>query len=164
MHRRASLRSMVSPALPFQASRITARINSEKVTRLCARAVGVSEGTTSPRKDNFPVKTALPNVADAPQQNVAAAIYRYPSRGCLDLKLACEHLLQSFRIEADHDFVTHNDSRRGAALILPYQFAHERAVHSDVFYFKLDPSLREVGLCPIARRSTRLTEYDHFLV
>lgn len=139
-------------------------MSRENVTRLCASAVGVSDGTTSPRKDSFPVKTALPNVAEAPQQNVAAAMYRYPSRGCLDLKLACEHLLQSFRIEADHDFVTHNDSRRGAALILPYEFADERTVHGNVFDFKFDPSLREVGLCPIARRSTWLAEYHHFLV
>lgn len=109
------------------------------------------------------MKTALPSVAEAPQKNAAAAMYRYPSRGCLDLKLAGEHLLQSFWIKADHDFFAHDDGRRGTALVLPYQLAHEGAVSGDVFAFKLDPSLREVGLRPMTRRSTGLAEYHDLL-
>ncbi len=117
------------------------------------------------------MNTALPKVAEAPQQSVAIVINKYPRHGCLATpggattaafaKLWRKHLVQPVRIKTDHDLLTDNNGWGGAAVVLPDQFKDRRLVHAYVFHFKLNTSRREVGLGHVARRSPRLAE-DHY--
>ena len=110
---------------------------------------------------SFAVKTALPRLAEMAQQKAAAAIYRYPRTECdLDLDsgifLLGDQLFQALWIEADHDLFTHDDGRRGAAIVFAHQLAHRAAIAAYIAQLEWNASLREEGFRPIARRSTGL--------
>jgi hypothetical protein len=107
-----------------------------------------------------PSKTSLPNAAAAAQQNVAAAMKRYPRTGCG----LGEHAFELFGVKADHHLVAHHQGRGRTALILVHQVADGLLVAADVTVFKFDPSLREVGLSPCARRSTGLAEENNLVL
>ena len=69
------------------------------------------------------------------------------------------------RVETDHNGVTDNNGRCGAAVVLADQLKNRLLVHADVFYFEMNSSRREEGLGRIARWSTGLAEhYDFFLL
>jgi hypothetical protein len=112
-----------------------------------------------------PLNRALPAVAAAPQQNVAVAMKKYPRQGCdccsLGRGLICssaallgKQLVQSVRIEPDHDVVVDDDGGGGTALVCADKLKDGLLVHADVFHLKCDPFLRKVGLGPGAWRST----------
>ena len=67
-----------------------------------------------------------------------------------------DHLFQPLRVEADHDLLTYDDGRGGAALVGPHQLTHRFWVATHVAQFVCNASLREEGLRPIAWRSTGL--------
>jgi hypothetical protein len=118
------------------------------------------------------LKSALPTVAAAPQQSVAVAIKKYPRQGCdwiarglvcSSVALVGKQLVQAVRIKADHDLVSYNNGRGGAALIGADKLKNSLLVHADVFDLKWDPFLRKVGLGPGTWRSTRRTINYNFL-
>lgn len=77
---------------------------------------------------------------------------------------SCQHLIEAVRIKADHHFFA-DDNRRGrAALVFADELANRSLIAGDVFYFELNPSLREVGFRSRARRSSRLAEHNDFLL
>lgn len=113
-----------------------------------------------------PLKIALPAVAAAPQQNVAAAMKKYPRQGCesrrllrglvsSSVALVGKQLVQPVRIKSDHDLVANDYGGSGTAFVGSNQFEDGLLVRAHVLYFKRDPFLRKVGLGPGAWRSTR---------
>src|ERR1043165_9347019 len=139
--------------LPKRNSRTGPRINTVKLVRVWVSTNGESKACPAKR---LPVKTALPKVAAAPQQNVAVAIKQYPRHGCFRAVtgvsslggLLCKHLVQAVRIKTDHDLITNNDCGSGAAIVGAYQFKDRLLVRTDILDFKLNPFLRKVGLSP----------------
>jgi len=107
---------------------------------------------------------ALPTVAAAPQQNVAAAMKKYPRQGCdnwplrglicSSVALVGKQLVQPVRIKSDHDAVANHNGRGGTTVVGANQLENGLLVSTDVLYFKRDPFLRKVGLGPGTWRST----------
>ena len=86
---------------------------------------------------------------------------KYPST----LRLSrLKDLLESLWIEANHHLVANDDCRSRTALILPHEFPHSGIVVGNVANFEIDSSLREEGLRNLARRSTRLTKHNYFVL
>ncbi len=141
------------------------------MVRACDRTSG--EICARPAKTR-PLKMAFPAVAAAPQQNVAAAIKKYPRQGCdcwwplrglisAAVTLLGKQLVQPVRIESDQDLVSDNNGRCGAALVGSDQLEDGLLVHADIFNFKWNPFLRKVGLSPGAWRSAGRAVNNHFL-
>jgi hypothetical protein len=78
--------------------------------------------------------------------------------------LLCKHLVQFFRVKADHDLFADDDGGSGTAVVGANQLKYRALVRTDVLKFKLDTFLRKVGLSPFAWRSTRLAVNNHFLL
>ena len=130
------------------------------------------------------MKTARPKAAETPQQNVAAAMNRYPRIGCATLvgeisccvasiaKLPClwaEPLFNPLGVKTDQYLVSraltfYHHCRRRSALVRPDQLEHCLLVRAHVPFFIVDSSRREEGLEYVARRSTGLCEDYHFLL
>src|SRR5258708_34061161 len=101
-------------------------------------------------ENKLPLNTALPKVAEAPQQRVASAINKYPRHGCCtaagearivaSADLPGRHLAQLVRIEADHDLLAHNHGWRGTPDVPPNQFKESLPGHTPGFHFKYYPS------------------------
>src|SRR4029077_17369773 len=108
--------------------------------------------------NRVPLKIALPKVAAAPQQKGAEAIKKKPRPGCLCSRvrlgccpvagLLCKHLVQTFRIKADHDLFANDNGGCGTAVVGADQFKNRLLVRTYVFQLKLDGFLRKVGLSP----------------
>lgn len=88
-----------------------------------------------------PVNTAFPRVAEAPQHSAAAAIERYPRRGCL----GAEQFVEAFRIKPDNYLIADHHGRRHAAVIRLNQFADSSEIAAYVALFEFNASRREVG-------------------
>src|SRR4051812_16106938 len=74
-----------------------------------------------------------------------------------------DHFCQPLGVEADHDLFSHHNGWSSTALV-PHQFAHRAWIATNIAQFVCNASLREEGLRPVARRSTRLAEkQDAFL-
>jgi len=106
---------------------------------------------------------ALPTVAAAPQQKVAAAIKKYPRQGCdnwplrglicSSVALVGKQLVQPVRIKSNHDLLANHNGGCGTALVGADQLKNRLLICADIFYFKRDPFLRKVGLGPGTWRS-----------
>src|SRR6267154_5585893 len=168
MLRTISLREKRTASRPPTNSNNGNRSRNEKVTRVCERIIGPSGDSPFALGISLAVKTALPRLADMPQQNADAAMYRYPRMGCdLDVDsgigLLGQQFFQPLRIEADHDLFANNDGRGGTALVGSQQLTHCAGIRTHVAQYERNASLREEGLRPVARRSTGLTvEQDAF--
>src|SRR5437868_6282801 len=74
-----------------------------------------------------------------------------------------DHLCQPLRVEANHDLFADHDGWSSPAAV-SNQLAHRARIATNVAQFVCNASLREEGLRPVARRSTRLTiKQDAFL-
>ena len=80
------------------------------------------------------------------------------------VNLVGKHPVQLLRVETDHNCITDHNGGCGAAVVLTDQFINRLLVHADVFYFKLNSSLREEGLGRIAGWSPRLAEHYNFFL
>ena len=75
----------------------------------------------------------------------------------------CKHLVQSFRIKADHDLIADHNGRSGTAVVSTHQFKDCFLIDTYVFHFKFDSPLREEGFSRITRRSSGLAvDHDFF--
>jgi hypothetical protein len=105
------------------------------------------------------VNTAFPRVAEAPQHSAAAAIERYPRRGCL----GAEQFVDAFRVKPD-DYLVADHHRRGKAAVERLnQFADGSEIAAHVALFEFNASRREVGPGRGAWRSARLAEEKNAL-
>src|SRR5260221_4981795 len=101
---------------------------------------------------------AWPTVAAPTKQKVPQEIKKHPRHGCLSsgvglgcssvAGLLCKHLVQAFRIKADHDLFANDNGGCGTAVVGADQFKDRLLVRTHVFQFKLDAFLRKVGLSP----------------
>jgi len=101
-----------------------------------------------------PVNTALPRAAEAPQHSAAAAIERYPRRGCL----GAEQFVDALWVKADDHLVADHHRRSHAAMVRLHQLADDGEIAAHVALFECNASRREVGPRRRARRSAWLVE------
>ena len=173
--KRKSRRVTRSARAPLAINIAGASTSSENVVLVCARITG---SIAALPLNSVPLKTALPRVAAPPQQSAAEAIRRYPrsrfpcsrprtltdSDGeseILSCCLASKQLVEALWIEANDHIVSNYDRGSRTAVILLNEFTDSAEIVAHILVFELDPSLREVGFCRIARRSSRLAEEDH---
>src|SRR5258708_23127075 len=163
---------MLNIGRPPRKRRNTTSRAREKPSLVSVSTSGEILGRT---ENKLPLNTALPKVAEAPQQRVASAINKYPRHGCCtaagearitaSADLPGKHLVQLVRIEADHDLLAHDNGWRGTAVVLPNQFKDCYLVHTHILHFKINSSRREVGLGHFPARSSRLAvDPDFFLL
>ena len=138
------------------------------MVRVCVRIKG--EIRVCPA-NSPPLKMALPKVAAAPQQRVAAVIRKCPRHGwgftaatARSGPSLCKHLFQSLGIKTDHYLIANNNGWSGTAVIFVHQFKNCLLVNCYILDFEIDASLREEGFRRITGRSARLTENDNFLL
>ena len=73
-----------------------------------------------------------------------------------------EHLVETLRIETDHDLFADDERWSGAAVVGSDELEDVLLVGGHVAFFEVDTSILEVGLSGPARRSTGLGEQDDF--
>src|ERR1041384_7123825 len=78
-------------------------------------------------------------------------------RGALGLG---KELVETIRVETDHDFLPDHQSGSGAAVVGAYKLKNEFLVGGDITLFEFDTSILEVSLDRPAGRSTGLREND----
>src|ERR1700722_8396460 len=74
---------------PRAVNKIGSKSKKENPARVCERISGSMECGEEPSKGSLPVKTARPKTAETPQRKAAAAIRKYPRRGCGAAEVAC---------------------------------------------------------------------------
>jgi hypothetical protein len=88
------------PRRPMSTGSKTSR---ENVVLVCERMIGSIGRRASPASASFPVKTARPRAAETPQRKAAAAMKRYPRRGCV-----CDVLFVEFSFTPPNPMMRRN--------------------------------------------------------